>query len=275
MRLGACWSHLLLATQVIIHSSLKATRTGRTNAMKNKYLLLSLLVGLSAWADARQVQAASRSGTLDAVAQEVRQPSAARLSNPVILKEIFLRLPSDAFQAAGGLSVAQRQQLFTSAGDEPTAEASPTQIDRYDPRNGFISLNGAQFGWEMCYWNLPDGRKLVAVNEGTESGSLLRAFFYQDGQLTEAPDYRLGGEQVFILADFVDLTQLLPTTRQLAQQQFALGEYHLYYQLPQTGTALTVRLDTQHMLDYAEAHDIPDTALKEVQLKWIDYQWKR
>lgn len=74
---------------------------------------------------------------------------------------------------------------------------------------------------------------------------------------------------------FVDLTQLPPTTRQLAQQQFALGEYHLYYQLPQTGTALTVRLDTQHMLDYAEAHDIPDTALKEVQLKWIDYQWKR
>lgn len=38
------------------------------------------------------------------------------------------------------------------------------RFDIVDEANGFLSVTGAMEGkWEMCYWNLPDNKRLIAV----------------------------------------------------------------------------------------------------------------
>ncbi|MDD4747918.1 MAG: hypothetical protein RBR35_11455 [Salinivirgaceae bacterium] len=192
----------------------------------------------------------------------------------VNIKEVFLLLPDDAFPMEG-MSIANRKRLLDHIGEEKASDISPTPIDICDVKNGYLSLAGMQFGWEMCYWNLKGGRKLVAVNSGTESGSEIRVFFHQNEELTEDHNYKLGGNQKFTLADFVDVSQLSPDTRTYAEQQFTKGDYNLYYQLPQKGTALKVSMDADQLMDYDEIHEIPFEATKTLTLKWKNEKWER
>ena len=191
----------------------------------------------------------------------------------VNIKGIFLLLPDDAFPEA--ISISNRELLLNNIGEDKAYDISSTPIDVCDTKNGYLSLTGMQFGWEMCYWNLKDGRKLVAVNSGTESGSEIRVFFCQNGKLNEDPNYQLGGNQKFTLSDFVDVSQLSSDTRKYAEQQFAKGAYSLYYQLPQTGTSLKLSIDAYQLMEYDEAHEIPYEATKEVTLKWNNEKWER
>lgn len=188
------------------------------------------------------------------------------------IKAIFVLLPEDVFPEVP-TTVAQRKELLKCIGEEKAFEISPTPIAVCDVKNGYLSLTGMQFGWEMCYWNLKDGRKLVALNNGTESGSEIRIFFYQNGKLTEDTDYQLGGNQNYILSDFIDVSQLSADARKFAVQQFAKGDYLIYYQLPQKGTSLTVRIDANQLMDYNESYEIPFEASKEVMLKWKNEKW--
>lgn len=192
----------------------------------------------------------------------------------VNIKDIFLLLPNDALPM-DGISVANRKLLLNNIGGEGAWDISSTPIDVCDVKNGYLSLTGMETGWEMCYWNLKDDRKLVAVNDKAETGSEIRIFFYQNGKLTEDASYQLGGNQSYQLNDFIDVSQLSPNTRKFAEKQFAKGDYHIYYQLPQSGTSLILNIDTEQLVDYNEAYEISFEAIKDLVIKWKNEQWER
>ena len=241
--------------------------------MKTKTYLLSLLVLLLACIGVVQTSVAAE--TLAAVESKNKAGAEAKVTKSVNIKDIFLLLPDDVFPLER-ISIANRKLLLNHIGEDAAFDISPTPIYVCDVKNGFLSLNGTQYAWEMTYWNMQDGRKLVAINKGTETGSKVRVFFYQNGKLTEDPHYQLGGQQNYKLTDFVDTAQLSPGARKYAQQQFSQGAYALYYQLPQKGTSLTLGIDAYlFMLDYAEGFEIPDEAIKSVTLKWKNEKWQR
>lgn len=193
----------------------------------------------------------------------------------VNIKDIFLLLPDDAFKDFEKISPNKRSLLLKHIGDEKAYDISQTPIDVCDVKNGFLSLTGSQFGWEMCYWNLKDGRKLVAVNDCTEFGSEIRVFFYHNGKLTEDLNYKLGGHQEFKLSDFVNVSEISSKTRKFAEQQFAKGAYSLYYQLPRKGTSLKISLDCDRLIDYDENFVIPHDVTKDLVLKWKNEKWEK
>ena len=240
--------------------------------MTVRFFLPSLLVFLFGCTDESQHNVSAT--VVDAVAHGNNITADASSTSAVNLKDIFLLLPDDVFPLEA-ISTAKRKQLLKHIGEDSAFDISPTPIDIYDVKNGYLNLTGMQFGWEMSYWNLQDGRKLVAINNGTESGSEIRVFFYQKGMLTEDPNYQLGGQQNYNLSDFIDIAQLSPENRKFALQQFTKGAYHLYYQVPQKGTSLKVSLDADRLLGYAEVDGIPDEAIKYVTLKWNNEKWER
>ena len=238
--------------------------------MKTKYYLLVVLTLLFACTGVSQKSANAE--TSDSMRQENKDATEDYDASKVNIKDIFLLLPDDAFPIEG-ISLANRKLLLNHIGDEKGYDISPTPIEICDVKNGYLNLTGMQFGWEMCYWNLKDGRKLVAVNSGSETGSDIRIFFYQNDKLTEDYNYQLGGKQNYTLSDFVDVSQLSSETRKYAEQQFAKGAYSLYYQLPQKGTSLTVAIDTYQLMDYDGTHEMPAEAIREVTLKWENEKW--
>lgn len=238
--------------------------------MKTKYYLLVVLTLL--FACTGESQKSANAETSDSMRQENKDATEDYDASKVNIKDIFLLLPDDAFPIEG-ISLANRKLLLNHIGDEKGYDISPTPIEICDVKNGYLNLTGMQFGWEMCYWNLKDGRKLVALNNGTESGSEIRIFFYQNGKLTEDTDYQLGGNQNYKLTNFVDVSKLSSDTRKFAEQQFAKGAYSLYYQLPQKGTSLTVAIDTYQLMDYDGTHEMPAEAIREVTLKWENEKW--
>ncbi|MDY0207654.1 MAG: hypothetical protein RBR82_13690 [Pseudomonas sp.] len=241
--------------------------------MKIKIYLLTLLVLLTACTDEGKASVAAEQ--LVAVEQKYDTVAEAAVTKNVNIKDIFLLLPDDAFPLEG-ISIAHRKLLLKHIGEEQAFDISPTPIDVCDVKNGFLSLNGMQFGWEMSYWNMQGARKLVAINKGTETGSKVRVFFYQNGTLSEDQNYQLGGQKNYTLNDFIDVAQLPSAVQTFAQQQFSKGAYSLYYQLPQKGTSLTVGIDAYlFMLDYDEEFEIPDEAVKSVTLKWENEKWER
>ena len=150
-------------------------------------------------------------------------------------------------------------------------QAKESHISVCDYKNGYLELGGGQFTCEMCYWNLKDGRKLIAVNRHTEYGSVIRTFFHKKDKLTEDKNYKLGGEQTYKLNDFVDVSQLAPDVFAKVKEAFAKGEYNLYYGLPQKGTSLKVWLDTYSLVEDYDA--IPYEAQKQVTIKWVNEKW--
>lgn len=241
--------------------------------MKIKIYPLVVLALLAACTDGVHKSVAAEH--VGAVEQKAKVVEAAAVTKNVNIKDIFLLLADDALPMEA-ISIANRKLLLSHIGEEKAFDISPTPILVCDVKNGYLSLGGMQFGWEMSYWNMQDGRKLVAINKGTEAGSEIRVFFYQNGTLTETTNYQLGGQQNYTLNDFIDVEQLSSGARKYAQQQFDQGAYALYYQLPQQGTSLTVGIDGyQFMLDYDDGFEMPDAAIKSVILKWKNEKWTR
>ncbi|MDD2385211.1 MAG: hypothetical protein PHP52_00325 [Bacteroidales bacterium] len=212
--------------------------------------------------------------TLGSVEQENEIGEETNDAKAVNIKDLFLLLPNDAFPIEE-ISTDNRKLLLNNIGKEKAFDIASTPIDVCDVQNRFLDLTGMQYGWEMCYWNLEDTRKLVAINNMTESGSKIRIFFYENGKLTEDFDYQLGGNQNYSLTDFVDISQLSPDTQKFAKQQFTKGAYNLYYKLPQNGTSLKVSIDTYQLMNYDETYEIPYEATKEVSLNWKNEKWEK
>jgi len=123
----------------------------------------------------------------------------------------------------------------------------------------------------MCYWSLEDGRKLVAVNQGFETGPRLLFFYYEEGELREDGDYFLWEDITITLEDFVDVSQLHPDIIDDVRENVESLKYILYYQLPQEGTAIKVHIDYEEVIEDFES--IPYEAFKELTLSWIDEKW--
>ena len=240
--------------------------------MKSTIFLLAILALFLACKGEKQKN--SDSETLSTMEQETAMTDGTYATDAVNIKDIFLLLPDDVFPMEA-ISVANRKLLLNKIGGEDAYDISPTPIDICDVKNGYLSLTGMETGWEMCYWNLKDGRKLVAVNNKAESESEIRIFFYQDGRLTEDLNYKLGGNQNYSLSDFIDFSKLSSDTRKFAEKQFAKGDYHIYYQLPQSGTSLILNIDTDQLMNNNETYEIPYDAIKDVIIKWKNEHWER
>lgn len=170
------------------------------------------------------------------------------------IKDIFIMLPKGACP----LDQSHRKELLKDKSNFPGI---------CDTRNAYLSIERAQFTWEMCYWNMKDGRKLVAVNQNTEEqGSKIRISFYENGTLYEDKNYRLAGNRKFKPSDFIDVSRLEADIRKQVEQNFATGKYNLYYQLPQKGTSVIITLDTYSLLNYSD--EIPYEICKDVVLQW-------
>lgn len=86
----------------------------------------------------------------------------------VNVKTLFYMLPVDAFL---GLSLNDQSEL-------------EKYIKVCDYRNGYLSLKSEERGkWEMCYWNLKDGSKLVATSNNG-SFPFYSFYLYNNGKLT-------------------------------------------------------------------------------------------
>jgi hypothetical protein len=114
---------------------------------------------------------------------------------------------------------------------------------------------------------------LVATNDQTDFGSTIHIFFYENGQLIEDVNYKLGDEQTYELEDLVDISQLRPEVLEQAKAAFETGNYKLYFELPQKGTSLTLWLSVYSLM--GEHYAIPEEALKKVTIKWENEEWVR
>ena len=204
------------------------------------------------------------------------------VATPVNIKDIFVLLPEDVLPESDFLkppiTVAQRKKLLERIDKEKrTSEIdSKPQIGVCDVKNGYLKLMGlAQSDWEVSFWNLKDSRKRVIVNQGTESGSILKYFLYVNGKLKEDSTYDVLKNITLKVDDFIYLSKLNATTRKAVEKEFAEGKFILYYALPQKGTSIRVWVDTDAMLDYTGADKIPYEATKDLILKWVNEKWER
>lgn len=91
--------------------------------------------------------------------------SCANAQKEVDVKTLFDLMPSEAFILLNADTPAELEQYITV----------------YDDENRYLRLEFEdQSYWEMCYWNLEDGNKLIAV-----SSYIIHSFFlYSNGELT-------------------------------------------------------------------------------------------
>ena len=238
---------------------------------KDLYLLVFLMLFIGCKGESKKNTKAESLLTIRQGTELVEETANVKSVN---IKDIFLLLPNDVFPVEE-ISKENRALLLKHIGENKAFDISSTPIGVCDVKNGYLNLIGLQYDWEMCYWNLRNGRKLVAVNNSTETGSEIRVFFYDDGKLTEDYNYKLGGEQDYKLTDFIDTSQLSFMSREYAEQQFANGAYRLYYQLPQNGTSIAVSLDIEDLIDDEENYDVFYEASKDVILYWKNEKWER
>ena len=159
----------------------------------------------------------------------------------VNIRDIFLALPDDALE--NRWTVEERQELLKQIGCPKDKESSvPPFIDVCDERRGYLRVYYAYpENWrvEVCYWNLKDGRKLVAASE-TEGISHLKFYIYDRGRI------RLGGflapdiSQVK-LEDFYDTSGLTPKQRTNLSRLFQKRAL-FRYALPRQGTSLEMHM---------------------------------
>ena len=95
------------------------------------------------------------------------------------IKDIFLMLPDNAF-GHPDFTLEKRKEMLKTIGQQPNInvenyDGTYAYIELCDERNGYLSafyyfLEG--YKYEICYWNLKDGRKLVAVNKDEGHGNV-------------------------------------------------------------------------------------------------------
>ena len=115
-------------------------------------------------------------------------------------------------------------------------------IDVCDPQNGYLSafydtLEG--YKYQICYWNLKDGRKLVAVNKDEGHGDV-NFYLYENGNLSEDLYYCPDIYNVQ-LDDFFETSHLDEKEKGILQDLF---ENRIVFQhlLPRKGTSIEMRI---------------------------------
>lgn len=119
-------------------------------------------------------------------------------------------------------------------------------FDVLDTKNGYLKIIGAFEGsWEMCYWNLKNGNKLIAVNEigcGPICDSRLTFFEYSQHKLTCLP-YNSIMPQI----DYTDCYDLVKIKENNSPEDYELLKKQLYpawtFSLPQKGKNIIVNFE--------------------------------
>ena len=191
----------------------------------------------------------------------------------VTIRDIFLALPDDALE--NRWTVEERKELLTQIGcPKNKEEAVPPFIDVCDERRGYLRVYYAypeSRRVEVCYWNLKDGRKLVAASE-TEGISQLKFYIYDRGRI------RLGGflapdiSQVK-LEDFYDTSGLTPKQRSELSRTFQKRAL-FRYTLPRNGTSLEMHMGFPIQdMDYETTFLDTDYGYLK-QCRYIIFHWK-
>ena len=161
------------------------------------------------------------------------QPAQKRIN----IKDIFLMLPDNAFEEVD-LNIEKRKKLLETIGQNPTTSDDYNFIDICDIKNGYMSVIYHIEGWkyELCYWNLKDGRKLVAVNKDAGFGNI-EFYLYKDGQLKK--DSSLAPNIEKKLEDFFDTSRLNQKEKDKLKELFYDRLVFAHF-LPRKGTAISM-----------------------------------
>ena len=197
-----------------------------------------------------------------------------------VLEKIFLALPQSAvveyFSEQDRKSMLSTGKIFN---EKAVTRGVPIYIATFDPANGYMcclpgtgpedpNLENTGYRtlayWEMAYWNLSDGRKLV-VTSSWDKGDIPEdnlynfAFYYnKNGILTQASMPEPAGG--FKFNDFNVSKKHISEQGYPAvagfmnhlRQRFDEAEYTLEYVLPRKGRVLEVNL---HMYPYNDSAD--------------------
>lgn len=120
-------------------------------------------------------------------------------------------------------------------------ESIDKYITKMDYENNYMSMTIWEIDWSMKYWNLSDGRKLVAVNTGIR-GDDIAVFFYENGKLKRDKKYVLGNTKPWKLEDFINVKKYNKKKLKRLQREFEKRDIYLYYTLPQEGNTLEINL---------------------------------
>jgi hypothetical protein len=106
------------------------------------------------------------------------------------LFNMYLLLPDEA----ATIDLATREKMVENFKEGHHAADDDVYFffETVDHRNGFLQVAGAMEGaWEMCYWNLEGGKKLIAVHHlgcGPVCGTNFLGFFLLEGnRLVQQP----------------------------------------------------------------------------------------
>lgn len=192
------------------------------------------------------------------------------------IKDIFLMLPDKAF-VEGDLNLKIRRKLLETIGQKPATGDDFKYIDICDLKNGYMSViyNIEEWKYEICYWNLKDGRKLVAVNKDAGFGDI-EFYLYKDGSLKKdsslAPD--IDDKQI---EDFFDTSRLNQKEKEKLKD---LLENRLVFahSLPRKGTSIEMYLgwipfDMDYECIFEDAGLEEKLGYKHVVFKWVDEKW--
>jgi len=156
------------------------------------------------------------------------------LTSGQTLFDIYLKLPERV--ALGDMRTREQMIQNYKDGNKTLGGEIIYRFDIVDEKNGFLSVTGAFEGiWEMCYWNLGDSKKLVAVyDQGCGPVCYIEGFrFYhfQDGKMVEQQKELIIQDYDTIYEDFF-ITYSENFKKELKKQDILAT---LLFKLPRTG----------------------------------------
>lgn len=199
------------------------------------------------------------------------------------IKDIFLMLPDSAFDHQD-FTLENRKKMLKTIGKQPEMkddnnENTYSYIEVCDPRNGYLSafyyfLEG--YKYEICYWNLKDGRKLVGVNKDEGHGEL-QFYLYENGKLKKDSSYEPQTYDIQV-SDFFETSHLNSKEKKILQDLFK-NRIVFQYVLPRKGTSIEMRvgsipfdMDYESMFDEAGLKD-EKVVYKHIIFKWVNEKW--
>ncbi|MBB6276249.1 hypothetical protein [Porphyromonas circumdentaria] len=199
------------------------------------------------------------------------------------IKEIFLMLPDDALD--NRLPQKERKRMLTTIGQRPefkeeNEDSNYTYIEVCDERNGYMSVfyyYPEGYKYEICYWNLKDGKKLVAVNQYAGFGDVT-FYLYEAGKLRLAPSYAPETKKVQV-EDFFDTSLLNKKEKELLTELFN-KRVVFEFSLPRRGTTIEMHLgsipfDMEYETMFLDAGFEDKLQYKHVLFEWVNQTWKK
>lgn len=195
----------------------------------------------------------------------------------VNIKDFFVMLPDEAFTETG-FTLKERKEMLKTIGQANVGNNPYAYIDVCDIRNGymstfFYSLEG--YKYELCYWNLKDGRKLLAVNK--DSGfSELDFYIYEGGKLRKDDSLAPNTKDIRV-EDFFDTSRLDQKEKKVLKDLF---ENRMVFRicLPRQGKSIDMvmgfipfDMEYEGLLEDAGLED--KIRHKHVIFNWVNEKW--